>query len=114
MKTESTVVDLHPTLASDLKQVELNTGTDKCESLGRLVTYVCTKCNKKKCPMTFTRTRRNQMGYKPTVKRVLASRRRVFTRKRYARRKLKMDFKCLFMVNIPKPIYQDSARFLRM
>ncbi len=92
MKTENTVVDLNTTIASDLKQVELNMGVQTCESKIGLSIHLCTKCNKQKTPENFHKNKAKPNGLQAHCKACTSKQKKAVYKKKERKKQIENGF----------------------
>lgn len=92
MKTENTVVDLSTTIASDLKQVELNMGEQTREGKLGLSIHICTKCNKQKTPEHFHKNKAKPNGLQAHCKTCTSKQKKAFYKKKERKKQIENGF----------------------
>jgi len=92
MKTENTVVDLNTTIASDLKQVELNLGDKTQEGKNGLITHACTKCNKQKPPNNFHKNKAKPNGLQAHCKTCTSKQKKAGYKKKSHKKQIENGF----------------------
>lgn len=92
MKTENTVVDLKTTIASDLKQVELNLGTKHLEGQKGPLFHICSKCNRQKILDDFHKNKAKPNGHQAHCKSCTSKHKKTLYKKKSRQKQIENGF----------------------
>lgn len=108
MKTENTVVDLKTTIASDLKQVELNLDTKPIEDEKGPAFCLCTKCNIQKNLDDFHKNKAKPNGHQAHCKSCTSKQKKTLYKKKERQKKIENGFQVSVC---GKPSHDDLSGF---